>query len=219
MAGRPAKNEDNVATKATNNKTDMTKGNNNVSGTSKVEEVLKKINSGTEELQADNVNATERTDEAKKIAIDEEIPCKSLVYGGLTWISPKTNAHYRWNGIGDIEYIPFGELVTLNNTARQFLFRPLFVVQDTRAVQYFRLLPVYEKVARINDLEKVMNGSLPQIEKVIEDALTVNMRNLLVSKIRNMRKGGKLNNIDVIRLLEAKLGFNFSDDTPCDEAV
>lgn len=182
-----------------------------------VEEVLDKINSGTEDLKDKNANDTVRDSEAEKILNEEEIPCKSVTFGGLTWVSPKTNAHYRWNGMGDIEYISFGELVTMNNTSRNFLFKPLFVVQDPRVIKYFRLLPVYEKVARINDLPSVFKGSISGIQKVIDDALNVNMRNIMISKVRQMRKDGTLTNIDIIRLLEEKLGFDFSENNSEEE--
>ena len=179
--------------------------------TMSVEEVLEKISDSTDEIKEAGVSSSVREKTNERISNDEEIPCKSLTFGGLTWVSPKTNAFYRWNGIGDIEYIPFGELVTMNNTSRGFLFKPLIVVQDPRVVKYFRLLPTYEKVARINDLPKVFKGSLREISKFIDDALNVNMRNVMISKVRQMRKEGLLVNIDVINLLNEKLGYDFSE--------
>lgn len=199
MAGRPATKKASVTEKSQT-----------------AQAVLEKINAGTAELKAEGINDVVRESGAQKIAMDEEIPCRSIVFGGLTWVSPKTGAHYRWNGIGDVEYLPFAELVTLNNTNRNFLFRPLFVVQDARAVEYFRLLPTYEKVARIGDLDAALAGSVAEVESVVNDALRVGMRSVLISKIREMRKSGALRDIDVISLLEQKLSFDFTGDSPLD---
>ena len=82
---------------------------------------------------------------------------------------------------------------------------------DERAVKKFRLTSVYENVAKINNLTAVFNSSLPEIERVIDDALRVNMRGILISKVRQMYKNKKLKDIEVIRLLERKLKFDLSD--------
>lgn len=147
------------------------------------------------------------------IANEEEIACKSVTFGGLTWVSPRTNAHYRWADIGAVEYIPFGELVTLNNTKRNYLFKPMFIVQDERVVKYFRLQEVYENVAQISSLKKVFDSAnLQEVSKVIDTAIRFNMRDVVISKVRDMRKTGQLNNIDIIKLLEQKLCFDLSED-------
>ena len=82
---------------------------------------------------------------------------------------------------------------------------------DERAVKKFRLTSVYENVAKINYLTSVFNSSLPEIEKVIDDALRVNMRDILISKVRQMYKNKKLKDVDVLRLLQDKLKFDILD--------
>ena len=176
-------------------------------------DILSVINDNVDKVSnTDNVKATSRTTEIT-IANEEEIAVRSITFGGLTWISPRTNAHYRWNEIGAVEYIPFGELITMNNTKRQFLFNPLVIVQDERVVKYFRLQPVYEKVAQINSLEKIFNsGNRTEVEKVLRTILDVNMRDVAISRIRAMRKNGTLTNIDVIHTIEKILCFDLSNE-------
>ena len=99
----------------------------------------------------------------------------------------------------------------MNNYKSDFLRKPLVILMDERAVKKFRLTSVYENVAKINNLTAVFNSSLPEIEKVIDDALRVNMRDILISKVRQMYKNKKLKDIEVIRLLERKLKFDLSD--------
>ena len=175
--------------------------------------ILSVINDNVDKVSnTDNVKATSRTTEIT-IANEEEIAIRSITFGGLTWISPRTNSHYRWNEIGAVEYIPFGELITMNNTKRQFLFNPLVIVQDERVVKYFRLQPVYEKVAQINNLEKIFNsGNRDEVEKVLKTILDVNMRDVAISRIRAMRKNGTLTNIDVIHMIEKILCFDLSNE-------
>lgn len=143
------------------------------------------------------------------IPLEEEIAVRSVTFGGLTWISPKTNAHYRWNEIGSVEYIQFAELVTMNNTSQAFLTEPYVILQDKRAVEYFRLKSVYEKIAVVDSLEELFKeGDLDKIEKALRDIRNTSMRNVAISKIKELRGTHTLNNIDVIRLIEKILCFD-----------
>lgn len=144
-----------------------------------------------------------------KLTNEEEIAVRSVTFGGLTWVSPRTNAHYRWNEIGAIEYIPFGELITMNNTARAFLFDPLVYIQDGRVVEYFRLNATYEKITCVDKLEEMFNkGDLDEIGVALRSLVNTNMRDIAISKIRTLRQESKLTNIDVIRLIEKVLCFD-----------
>jgi hypothetical protein len=176
--------------------------------------VLDRINQSVDEV-AETVTIQPKSRKTEvTIGNEEEIACKSITFGGLTWVSSRTNAHYRWANIGATEYIPFGELVTLNNTKRDFLFKPMFIVQDERVVKYFRLQEIYEEVAQIHNLKKLFDaGNLNEVAKAIDNAIAVNMRDIVISKVRDMRKTGELNNIDVIKLLEQQLCFDLSEDT------
>jgi hypothetical protein len=84
---------------------------------------------------------------------------------------------------------------------------------DERAIKKFRLTSVYENVAKINNLSAVFNsGDLDRIKKVISDALSVNMRDILISKVRQMYKNKKLVDVNILRLLQDKLQFDILDD-------
>lgn len=176
-------------------------------------DILNLINESVDSLTADvTVKASSRKQE-ETISSDEEIAVRSVTLGGTTWVSPKTNAHYRWNEIGAVEYIPFGELVTMNNTKRNFLFKPMVILLDERAIKYFRLQDTYEKVAQIHNLKNIFDtGDLTKVSKVLDTIVRVNMRDVAISKIRDMRRTGELTNIDIIKLVESRLCFDLSED-------
>ena len=156
-------------------------------------------------------SADEKIEEIVDLPMDTTINVKSICFGGLTYKSRSTNAVFRWNQIGSIQPMTVAEINEMNNYKSDFLRKPLVILMDERAVKKFRLTSVYENVAKINNLTAVFNSSLPEIEKVIDDALRVNMRDILISKVRQMYKNKKLKDIEVIRLLERKLKFDLSD--------
>ena len=145
------------------------------------------------------------------LPIDTLIGVKSITFGGLTYKSKTNNAIFRWNQIGAVEYMTVGQLNEMNNYKTDFLRKPLVILLDERAIKKFRLTPVYENVAKINNLTAIFNSDMQTISKVIDDALRVNMRDILISKVRQMYRNKKLKDIEVIRLLEQKLEFDLSD--------
>lgn len=151
-------------------------------------------------------------EETVELPMDTQIPVKSLVFGGLTYKSRTTNAVFRWNQIGAVEYMTIAELNEMNNYKTDFLRKPLVILMDERAIKKFRLTSVYENVAKINNLNAVFKSDLNTIAKTIDNALAVNMRDILISKVRQMYKTKKLTDINVLKLLTEKLKFDIMDD-------
>lgn len=153
-------------------------------------------------------SADDKDDYEDKLDLDTSIPVKSITFGGLTYKSRTNNAVIRWKQIGEIQYMTVAELNEMNNYSSDFLNKPLVILMDERAVKKFRLTPVYENVAKLNNLKSVFNSDLATISKVVDDALRVNMRDILISKVRQMYKTGKLVDVNVLRLLQNKLHFD-----------
>lgn len=145
------------------------------------------------------------------LSLDDIIPVKSITFGGLTYKARSTNAIYRWNQIGAIEYMTVAELNEMNNYKRAYLNKPLVILMDERAIKKFRLQKVYENVAQINNLKSLFKSDIATIERTIDTALDANMRDILISKVRQMIKNGTLTNINIIKLLEKKLQHDLAD--------
>ena len=147
------------------------------------------------------------------LPMDTVVNVKSITYGGLTYKSRTTNAVFRWNQIGAIQPMTIAEINEMNNYKSDFLRKPLVILMDERAIKKFRLTPVYENVAKINNLSAVFNsGDLTRIDKVVTDALSVNMRDILISKVRQMYKNKKLVDVNVLRMLQKRLQFDIMDE-------
>lgn len=145
------------------------------------------------------------------LSLDDIIPVKSITFGGLTYKARSTNAIYRWNQIGAIEYMTVAELNEMNNYKRAYLNKPLVILMDERAIKKFRLQKVYENVAQINNLKSLFKSDMSTIERTIDTALDANMRDILISKVRQMIKNSTLTNINIIKLLEKKLQHDLAD--------
>lgn len=193
--------------------TDVTQ--NDVSGDEKTQDEMPEdtkpvslLDAISETIDELDESADDKDDYEDKLDLDTSIPVKSITFGGLTYKSRTTNAVIRWKQIGEIQYMTVAELNEMNNYSSDFLNKPLVILMDERAVKKFRLTPVYENVAKLNNLKSVFNSDLATISKVVDDALRVNMRDILISKVRQMYKTGKLVDVNVLRLLQDKLHFD-----------
>lgn len=171
--------------------------------------LLESINSAIDELDD---STGDEVEEIVDLPSDTLIPVKSITYGGLTYISKRNNISFRWNQIGAVEYMTVEQLNEMNNYSDEFLKKPMVILLDERAVKKFRLTSVYENVAKINNLTELFQSDLDTIRRTIDEALLVNMRDVLISKIRQMYKSKKLVDINIIRVLQEKLKFDFLED-------
>lgn len=176
----------------------------------KTDSTLSSIISAIDDLEETDDSYVKETFE--ELPLDTMIPVRSLTFGTLIYKSPSNNAVFIWNEIGSTQYMSIANITEMNNYNPNFLRKPLVVLLDDRAVKQFRLTPVYENVAKINDLKKLFKSDMSTIAKTIDDALRVNMRDILISKVRTLYKNKSLTDINVIRLLEKKLQFDLSDD-------
>lgn len=149
--------------------------------------------------------------ESVDLPMDTVVNVKSITFGGLTYKSRTTNAVFRWNQIGSIQPMTVAEINEMNNYKSDFLRKPLVVLMDEKAIKKFRLTSVYENVAKINNLSSVFHSDLDTISKWLDDVLNVNMRDILISKVRQMYKNKKLVDINILRLLQSKLHFDILD--------
>lgn len=178
----------------------------------KKENVIDSINGIISDLDGFE-ESEERDDTIEDIGMEEEVPCMSITFGGLVYVSPITGATYKWHKIGDVEYLTMKELISMNNSKPVFLNRPWIILQDVRAINKFRLMSKYEEVAKVNQLKKLFaTGDTKQISDTIDSALRSGMREVVISKVRTMYNNGILNNTHIIKLLEDKLRFDIATE-------
>ena len=178
------------------------------SKTDNSDSLLNSISSAIDDLED---SSGDEIEEIVELPNNYIVRVKSITFGGLTYRSRTTNAVFRWNQIGAVQDMTIAELNEMNNYKTDFLRKPLVILMDENAIKKFRLTSVYENVAKINNLTAVFNSDIKNVEKAIDDALRVNMRNILISKVRQMYKTKKLVDINIIRLLEKKLKFDLSE--------
>lgn len=201
-----------TATNQNNVSNNFETSESNDNSETKKENVIDSINGIISDLDGFE-ESEERDNTIEDIGMEEEVPCMSITFGGLVYVSPITGATYKWHKIGDVEYLTMKELISMNNSKPVFLNRPWIILQDVRAINKFRLMSKYEEVAKVNQLKKLFaSGDTKQISDTIDSALRSGMREVVISKVRTMYNNGILNNTHIIKLLEDKLRFDIATE-------
>lgn len=183
---------------------------------------IEKSKKGAKSIGDNLKSITESIDELDESSADDDfevvdlpkdtiIPVKSMTFGRLNYFT-RAGAPYWWQNIGDVTNMTVGAIEEMNNYNRDYLHKPMVILMDERAVKYFRLKEVYENVAKVNNLKTLFKQNMETINKTIDAALAVNMRDILIAKVRTMYKNGSLKDIKIIRLLERKLQYDLSDE-------
>ena len=141
---------------------------------------------------------------------DSVVNVKSITFGGLIYKSAKTGAVIKWNKIGAVQQMTIAEITEMNNNSPIFLNKPNIILLNETAMKQFRLTKKYEEVAKISDLKGLFKKDINEIERVIRNALEVNMRDLIIAKIRTMYANKTLTDINIINMLEEVLQFDLT---------
>lgn len=133
-------------------------------------------------------------EEPKKVAKpkhspDELIACRSVTFGELLIIGPKTKLVYSWANEGDIREVEYQDLMSLKALRHRYLFDPFIIIEDEALREEWKadLDPVYNKLEEVS-----LNGifDLPQRQfvaklKQLPPSVKSSIQNMAYSMIQN----------------------------------
>ena len=169
--------------------------------TEKVEDVVEAI-----EVEEEKETTPQETKRKKAIEIDlhEYIPVWSVTNGGLNYISRKTNNIYRWQNYGDVEYIEFGELITMKSSKPKYLNTPRIIIDDAEVVEKLGLSKLYENMFNIDELDDFFRLSASKMEEKLNN-MPEGFKSLIKDEAVKKIKDGSLYDLRKIKLLEKKV--------------
>ena len=129
---------------------------------------------------------------------DELISCRSVTFGGLSIIGPKTKLVYEWSNEGDIREMEYQDLMSLKAIRHRYIFEPFIVIEDEALREEWKkdLDPIYNKledmdlrgmfdlpqrqfVARLKQLSKGVKGSVQNMAySMIQDETLYDLRTI-----------------------------------------
>jgi hypothetical protein len=182
------------------------------------EEVIKQTQTNNEQSKIEEVKETKiesiiKTTRRKAITIDrnEMIPCRSLVYGRLTYISTRNGLMTVWNDFGTLEYLEYGEILTMRASQPKFLNKPWIIIEDEEVVESIGgLKEMYDKLSDIGDINTFFNKNPKDFEDTFVK-LPSGAKSLIATKGREMIENETLYDTRIINIIDKYLETGLKD--------
>lgn len=127
---------------------------------------------------------------------DEVVTVKSAV-DNVTFVSPKTKIEYNWLIKGDVEPLPVGEILSMENASKRFLHTPWLVVEDDRVIEALGLNRTYDLIRKVENIDELITLNKDEISKIFNE-LPPQYKNNFRNEIFKKVKTRELNNLSTI---------------------
>ena len=136
----------------------------------------------------------------------ELILCRSVRFGELRLIGPKTHMPYSWANEGDVREVEYQDLVSWRALHSRYLFEPMIIIEDEDIVEEWKtdLGDLYEELQSI-DIKAMFK--LPHRNFVAQlKKLPVGMKTTVQNMAYSMIQDGTLYDLRTIKAIDETLG-------------
>lgn len=150
--------------------------------------------------------ASKKTSKVVKHDPNEYIPCRSVRFGELILIGPKTRTPYRWANEGDIAEVEYQDLMSWKALRHKYLFEPMIIIEDEGVVEEWSadLGKLYADLQYI-DVKALFK--LPQRQFVAQlKKLPAGMKTTVQNMAYSMIQDGTLYDLRIIKAIDETLG-------------
>ena len=137
---------------------------------------------------------------------NELILCRSVRFGELRLIGPKTRMPYSWANEGDIREVEYQDLVSWRALHSRYLFEPMIIIEDEDIVEEWKadLGDLYDELQTI-DIKTMFK--LPHRNFVAQlKKLPVGMKTTVQNMAYSMIQDGTLYDLRTIKAIDETLG-------------
>lgn len=145
---------------------------------------------------------------------NEYVPCRSVRFGELILIGPKTRTPYRWANEGDIAEVEYQDLLSWKALRHKYLFEPMIIIEDDDIVEEWSadLGKLYAEIQNIDvkALFKLPHRQFVAQLKKLPAGMKTTVQNMAYSMIqdRTLYDLRIIDSIDEILGTELKLMIN-----------
>ena len=180
----------------------------------------KKIVPDTEEVVADIVDVPESKTVTKKKDMNFPdhvmVGVQSNTFGELIYYNRRTGARVSWNGVGDVQPVPMGELRDMRNTQRGFFENNRIFVTGVQDEDYAEATPedvykalmvsqYYKNVIDPDNFNTIFTMDADEIRMRLRRMSVGAKANFVVAANEAIRRG-RLDSLRKIKVIEECLG-------------
>lgn len=136
----------------------------------------------------------------------EQISCRSVRFGELRLIGPKTHMVYSWANEGDYRDVEYQDLLSWKALGSRYLFDPMIIIEDEEIVEEWKadLGEIYENLNSVNlkEMFKLPHRQFVAQIKKLPDGMKPTVQNMAYAMIQD----GTLYDLRTIKAIDEILG-------------
>lgn len=166
----------------------------------------KKTSTQTEEVVEEVVKPAVKKVNKAKHDPSELVRCRSVRFGELRLIGPKTQMPYSWANEGDIREVEYQDLVSWRALHSSYLFDPMIIIEDEDICEEWKadLGKLYAKVQEV-DLKEMFKLPYRQFMAQL-NKLPESMKSSVQNMAYAMVQDGTLYDLRIIKGIDEALG-------------
>lgn len=137
---------------------------------------------------------------------NELIPCRSVRFGELILIGPKTRMPYSWANEGDFRDVEYQDLVSWKALRSPYLFKPMIIIEDENLCEEWKadLGALYEEMQSIDlkEMFKLPHRQFVSQLKKLPEGMKSTVQNMAYAMIQD----GTLYDLRTIKVIDEVLG-------------
>ena len=174
----------------------------------KAETISEKVDTiiEAEDAVVENKVAVKKKANKPKHDPSELILCRSVCFGELILIGPKTHIPYNWSNEGDLREVEYQDLLSWKALRSKYIFEPFIVIEDDDLREEWKtdLGKLYDSIQTV-DLKAMFTlphrSFVSQLKK-LPDSMKSTVQNMACSMIQD----GTLYDLRTIRAIDEILG-------------
>jgi hypothetical protein len=136
----------------------------------------------------------------------ELILCRSVRFGELILIGPKTKMRYSWSNEGDLREVEYQDLVSWRALHSKYLFDPMIIIEDEDIREEWKadLGALYNKVQEIDlkEMFKLPHRQFMAQLKKLPESMKSSVQNMAYAMVQD----GTLYDLRIIKGIDETLG-------------
>lgn len=154
----------------------------------------------------EEVKSTPKKSSKPKHDPGEYIPCRSVRFGELILIGPKTRTPYRWANEGDTAEVEYQDLMSWKSLRHKYLFEPMIIIEDEDIVEEWNA-ELGKLYADLQDIDVKAMFKLPHRQFVAQlKKLPAGMKTTVQNMAYSMIQDRTLYDLRIIDAIDEILG-------------
>lgn len=144
---------------------------------------------------------------------DEKIVVMSGSMGVVVYRSELSGRLWKFTKFGQMDKMPYSELVAIQNHYSGYFADGWLIVLDPRVQEEFGLKNMYKNILTPQNIDEVFKKPVEELT-ILVDNLPDGMKTTFVNKAQELYQSNKIDNYQVIKLIENKFKFSLDDNSP-----